>query len=319
MDYNIEIKKLVEKGTINMQNKIPMFLYNKLIEEYGEELAEEIITGYSKKRLVTLRVNTLKTNTENIMNILNTENIKYNTVEWSKDALIIENANENDIRNLGIYINGEIYLQSLSSMIPPIILEAQKDENILDMTSAPGGKTTQIAALTNNTALITACEKNKIRLDKLKYNIEKQGATKVNVMNVDARKLDDFFAFDKILLDAPCSGSGTIYIEDKNLQNIFTEELLKRSIKTQNELLQKAIKILKPGKELVYSTCSILKEENEENIQKIVKKGNIEIVPLKKENLKGIPMLPVKLDGTICVKPTELYEGFFVAKIKKLK
>ena len=92
-------------------------------------------------------------------------------------------------------------------------------------------------------------------------------------MNIDAQKLDDFFSFDKVLLDAPCSGSGTLNTNDKNLEKYFTKELIQRSEKTQSELLQKAINVLKPGNEMVYSTCSILQEENEENIQKYIKKG----------------------------------------------
>ena len=204
-------------------------------------------------------------------------------------------------------------------MIPPIILDAKAGENVLDMTAAPGGKTTQIAALSGNEALITACEKNKIRLEKLKYNIEKQGAKRINVMNIDARNLDEFFSFDKILLDAPCSGSGTIYLNDEKMENKFTEDLIKRSIKFQEELINKALKVLKIGEEMVYSTCSILQEENEQIIQKILNKGNAQIILIDKENLKGIPFLPTKIEGAICVKPTDLYEGFFVAKIKKVK
>lgn len=302
-----------------MNEKIPQFLYNKLINQYGNEITEEIINGYSKKRFVTLRVNTIKSTVENVTNILKENNITYNEVKWSKEALIIKNANENDIRKLKIYENGEIYLQSLSSMIPPIILDAKAGENVLDMTAAPGGKTTQIAALSSNEALITACEKNKIRLEKLKYNIEKQGAKRINVMNIDARNLDEFFSFDKILLDAPCSGSGTIYINDEKMENKFTEDLIKRSIKFQEELINKALKVLKIGEEMVYSTCSILQEENEQIIQKILNKGNAQIILIDKENLKGIPFLPTKIEGAICVKPTDLYEGFFVAKIKKVK
>ncbi len=302
-----------------MNEKIPQFLYNKLINQYGNEITEEIINGYSKKRFVTLRVNTIKSTVENVTNILKENNITYNEVKWSKEALIIENANENDIRKLKIYENGEIYFQSLSSMIPPIILDAKAGENVLDMTAAPGGKTTQIAALSGNEALITACEKNKIRLEKLKYNIEKQGAKRINVMNIDARNLDEFFSFDKILLDAPCSGSGTIYLNDEKMENKFTEDLIKRSIKFQEELINKALKVLKIGEEMVYSTCSILQEENEQIIQKILNKGNAQIILIDKENLKGIPFLPTKIEGAICVKPTDLYEGFFVAKIKKVK
>lgn len=302
-----------------MNEKIPQFLYNKLINQYGNEITEEIINGYSKKRFVTLRVNTIKSTVENVTNILKENNITYNEVKWSKEALIIENANENDIRKLKIYESGEIYLQSLSSMIPPIILDAKAGENVLDMTAAPGGKTTQIAALSSNEALITACEKNKIRLEKLKYNIEKQGAKRINVMNIDARNLDDFFSFDKILLDAPCSGSGTIYLNDEKMVNKFTEDLIKRSIKFQEELINKAFKVLKIGEEMVYSTCSILQEENEQIVQKILNKGNAQIILIDKENLKGTPFLPTKIEGAISVKPTDLYEGFFVAKIKKVK
>lgn len=167
-----------------------------------------------------------------------------------------------------------------------------------------------------NKAMITACEKNRIRVDRLKYNIERQGARGINVMMEDARKLSDFFSFDKILLDAPCSGSGTLNI--RNMQeNSFTEELIKRSIRTQEELLKKALKILKPGSEMVYSTCSILKDENENLLKKVLQNANVTIVPIDKESLVDIPMLPVIIDGTICVAPNELYEGFFIAKIRK--
>ena len=133
----------------------------------------------------------------------------------------------------------------------------------------------------------------------------------------DARNLDDYFSFDKILLDAPCSGSGTINLNDEKLEKIFTEDLITRSVKTQFELLKKRNSGLKSGHEMIYSTCSILKEENEENISKILKSGKVEIVPIDKDIFKGIPLLPVTQNGTICVCPNELYEGFFIAKIRK--
>ena len=297
--------------------EIPQFLYKKLQSQYGEELTKKIANGYSKQRYATLRANTIKTEANNVAKELQKARIEFDKVNWSDNAFIIKNATESDIRNLSIYKNGEIYMQSLSSMIPAIILSPNAGENILDMTAAPGGKTTQIAALSNNQCFITACEKNKIRLDRLKYNLEKQGATSTNVMNIDARKLDDFFSFDKVLLDAPCSGSGTLNTNDENLEKYFTKELIQRSQKTQFELLQKAINVLKPGNEMVYSTCSILQEENEENIQKYIKKGLVEIVPINLKQYEEIPKLPTKIEGTMCICPDELYEGFFVAKLRK--
>lgn len=300
-----------------MINNIPDFLYERLLKQYGEKLTESILKGYYNKRHVTLRVNTLKSNTEQIKDILNSLNIKYKEVMWSREALILEEIDETEIRKLSIYENGEIYLQSLSSMLPAIVLDPQPNENILDMAAAPGGKTTQMASLSQNKALITACEKNKIRAERLKYNIEKQGANKVNVLIEDARNLDSYFSFDKILLDAPCSGSGTININNEKLGNIFTEELINRSVKTQYELLKKAISILKSGHEMVYSTCSILEEENEKNIEKILKNNNIEIVPIDENLFKEANLLPPKIKGTIIVAPNELYEGFFIAKLRK--
>ena len=294
------------------------FLEEKLEKQYGTKITKEIIEGYQTKRKTTLRINTIKSNIEEIKKELEKEKIEYEKIKWSKEALIIKNADEKTIQEMEIYKNGKIYLQSLSSMLPPIILEPKEGTDILDMAAAPGGKTTQIAALTNNKAHITACEKNKIRAERLKYNVDKQGATCVFIMPKDSRFIDDFFSFDQILLDAPCSGSGTLDYNDANVEKYFTEQLIERSSKTQKTLLSKAIKLLKPGHEMVYSTCSILDCENEDVVASVIKSGNIEIVPINFEGMEELPILPAKIPGTLCVKPTELYEGFFVAKIKVL-
>lgn len=294
------------------------FLEEKLEKQYGTKITKEIIEGFQTKRKTTLRINTIKSNIEEIKKELEKEKIEYETIKWSKESLIIKNADEKTIQEMEIYKNGKIYLQSLSSMLPPIILEPKEGTDILDMAAAPGGKTTQIATLTNNKAHITACEKNKIRAERLKYNVDKQGATCVFIMPKDSRFIDDFFSFDQILLDAPCSGSGTLDYNDANVEKYFTEQLIERSSKTQKTLLSKAIKLLKPGHEMVYSTCSILDCENEDVVSSVIKNGNIEIVPINFEGMEELPILPTKISGTLCVKPTELYEGFFVAKIKRL-
>lgn len=292
---------------------VPDFFRDILLQEYGEETSYKIIEGYSKERFTTLRVNRLKSNIDTIKNILSNNNIKYREVDWNSDALIIENVKESDMQKLEIYENGEIYLQSLASMLPPIILNPCEKESILDMAAAPGGKTTQMASMSNGLAMITACEKNKVRAERLKYNLSKQGAGRVSLIIEDARKLNDFFSFDKILLDAPCSGSGTETVKEKN----FTQELIDRSVKTQKELLKKALKIVKKGGTIVYSTCSILKEENENIIKDIIAKGNVEIVPIDVKEFASIPLLPVDIEGVLCVCPTELYEGFFVAQLRR--
>ena len=301
-----------------MINNIPNFLYHFLIEQYGENLTNTILEGYSQKRPVTLRANTLKADITDIKNIFDKLQISYKEVSWYKDALILENTSEDQIKNLEIYQNGEIYLQSLSSMIPPLVISPKENENILDMAAAPGGKTTQMLALSQNKAFITACEKNKIRAERLQYNLNKQGANRVNVMIKDARQLDDFFSFDKILLDAPCSGSGTISIFDRKLESTFTEDLVNRSSKVQHDLLKKAITLLKPGHEIVYSTCSILAKENENILRKFIDLKQIEILPIDVSIFFDAILLPTSIEGTLCIGPSDLYEGFFVARLRKL-
>lgn len=292
--------------------KVPHFLIEKLNNQYGADITKEILEGYGK-RPVTFRINRLKTTVGEIEEELVKQNIKFQKVFWYEDAFIIENNGEEDIRKLSIYQDGKIYLQSLSSMIPVLFLNPKEGTSILDMAAAPGGKTTQLSSIMADKVLITACEKNKIRFERLKYNIEKQGVKKITILNQDARELDDFFSFDSILLDAPCSGSGTLNRED-NLE-YFKKELLEKTKKTQRELLEKAIKILKSGCEMIYSTCSILEEENELQIKNVLNSNNVEIIPL--EQTFDLPLLPSTIPGTIMVKPTNFYEGFFICKLRK--
>lgn len=300
-----------------MKQQLPDFFVKKLEQQYGNELCEKIKESFEKTRFTTFRVNTLKSNNEEIEKALKDNSIEFEKASISDNAYIVKNANEAKIQELEAFKEGKIYLQSLSSMLPPIILEPKENSDILDMAAAPGGKTTQMAAISNNKSHITACERNAIRAEKLKYNIEKQGASCVFCMVKDSREIDDFFSFDQILLDAPCSGSGTLDLQNEKLSKYFTETLIEKSVKTQKQLLNKAIKILKKGSEMVYSTCSILQEENEEEIQSILKTGKVEIVPIEIEKLGNLPVLPTSIKGTLCLMPNEYFEGFFVAKLKK--
>ena len=296
---------------------IPEFLSSRICKDYDLEYVNLIKKGYGVKRPLTLRVNNLKVKLEWVLNYFLENGIEFERVSWYENALIIKNKQEDDLRKLDIYEKGYIYFQSLSSMLPPLFMDFKANDQILDMTAAPGGKTTELAALSNNSVLITAVEKNKIRVERLKYNIEKQGAKRVAILQTDARFLDEYFMFDKILLDAPCSGSGTLFLDEEISQKI-SEELIVRSIEVQKILLSNAIKHLKENGEIIYSTCSILKEENEKVLQAVLKDNpNIEIVPLDLDNYKDLPLLPVLLPGTLCVVPNEYYEGFFVAKLLK--
>lgn len=292
---------------------IPAFL-NEKIAQYYPNNKEEIIQNFSKKRYTTFRINTLKSTKEEVIQTLKEKGFVTEEVPWYPYALLLKNQSLKQLQELEIYKNGSIYVQSLSSMLPVLLLNPKPNEHILDMTASPGSKTTQIAMQTSNHCCITACEKNPYRLQRLQYNLEKQGVKCCTVLNVDARNLDEFFTFDKILLDAPCSGSGTYEIGMKN--PMLTEENLKKIQKVQISLLRKALQILKPHERLVYSTCSIFPFENEEVIEVLQKEFSFKIIPI---SIPFIELLPTKLEGTMTVKPTEQMEGFFVALLEKEK
>ncbi|MGN0776887.1 MAG: RsmB/NOP family class I SAM-dependent RNA methyltransferase [Candidatus Ventricola sp.] len=302
-----------------MHEGVPAYLAQLLRAQYGEETAERIAQGYAAQRAVTLRANTLKADAKTVREKLAAQGIETSPVAWYADAMIVHGAREDALTGLDLYERGEIYLQSLSSMIPPLLLGAQPEENVLDMAAAPGGKTTQIAALTGNRAMVTACEMNRIRADRLRYNVQRQGATRVTVMNIDSRNLDDLFSFDRILLDAPCSGSGTVQLGNPRSRGQFSKEFLARTTKQQEALLLKALRLLRPGREMIYSTCSVLAQENEEIVGRALRKAHAEVVPLDLSAFDAVPRLPVSIPGTLCVAPDELHEGFFVAKIRRTK
>lgn len=318
---------------------LPSFFEPLLIEQYGPELAALIVAGCNVRRASSLRANALYATREEVAKCLDDAGISWSPVGWYEDAFVIEDAGDKPLWDLPAYEEGKVYLQSLSSMLPPLVLGAQPGIDILDMCAAPGGKTTQLAAIGGKGTHITACEMHAPRAEKLEYNLRKQGAKNVVVMRTDARQLDEFFSFDRILLDAPCSGSGTLRTRDSKLHAHFTEKLIQKSCKSQRALLDKALTLLKPGGTLVYSTCSVLKCENEDIVKAALKqasrRGTYEIEPVELEGAAllpanevcasdvkdagKIPVLPTNVEGTLCVCPTDQFEGFFVAKIKRVK
>ncbi|MBQ8081448.1 MAG: RsmB/NOP family class I SAM-dependent RNA methyltransferase [Clostridia bacterium] len=289
------------------------WLLARLRAVYGEN-AGRIIEGLNAERATTLRVNTLKADRGEALAALRQAGLQPQLVPFYEDAALLPPRSEGILRGLPLYENGGIYLQSLSSMLPPLFLQARPGEDVLDMAAAPGGKTSQIAALTEGKAFITACEIQHIRAERLRANMKRLGCGRVTVIEQDARRLDDFLRFDRILLDAPCSGSGTLTLSDERSVFAFSERLVENSARLQRALLKKGAALLKKGGVLLYSTCSLLPEENEEAVRAALSLG-LTLEPLDKSGFEALPILPNGLPGTLTVCPTEAYEGFFVAKL----
>ena len=301
----------------------PSFFEPLLADHYSAQDVERILQGSSVSRKVSLRANTLTSNATEIARSLEDAGIAHNPVSWYADAFVIEDATVRDIWALEAYDQGKLYLQSLSSMLPPLVLGAGPGLDILDMCAAPGGKTSQLAALGGPGTHITACEMSAPRAEKLEHNLRKLGAGNVLVMRQDARRLDEFFRFDRILVDAPCSGSGTLRAGNPKMFKRFTPTLVEKCRRQQAALLEKALSLLKPGGTLVYSTCSVLPQENEQQVKaalkRVRKRGSYEVSPIVLPEAASAadapPLLPNSLPGTLTICPTDLFEGFFMARI----
>ncbi len=305
------------------KNKLPLDFITELNNTFNPRIVDKILTGMLEKRYTTLRVNNIKYNIVDLKEYLDNIGIEYELVPWYKDALVILNANESKVKNLEIYKNGYIYLQSLSSMIPPLVLEPKENEKVLDLTAAPGSKTTQMASMMNNKGYIFANELDKIRCDKLKYNINMQGANICEVINGKGEDIGEQYKeqFDKVLLDTPCSGEGRFLLSDEKTYANWNVNEVKKLVKVQKDLFLSAYKALKKGGTMVYSTCTLNRYENEEILNFALSKFDIEIEKIDidlKNTLKGITKgYREEIKNAIRVLPTKEQEGFFVAKILK--
>ena len=296
--------------------RIPVFLREELQRRYSEDVCRRVAEGYGADRLSSFRVNKLKGDVQAVRTGLEDLGIEYRNPDWAEDAFILSEKDEVIIRKSQMYENGEIYMQNLSSMLPPRIVSIPDGIDILDMCAAPGGKTTEIMSLTGGKVNVTACEKDKIRADRLRYNLQKQGCRGVNLLNCDARKLDSFLRFDMIFLDAPCSGSGTVLSDRPETYKAFSEKLVNNSSKLQYQLLSKGLSLLKSAGTLIYSTCSILPQENEEVVLRAIEGKRFKLMSCS-EALRSIPSIPCSISEAIQVCPTDEYEGFFCVAIVK--
>lgn len=308
----------------DVKKRLPVEFIDGLYSQFSAGTVDKILSGMIGERFTTLRVNTIKYSSQMLMNYFKENNIKFERVLWYKDAFIIKNANERDIEKLDIYKEGLIYLQSLSSMVPPIVLNPHEGEKVLDMTSAPGSKTTQMAAIMNNRGYILANELDRIRVERLKYNINLQGASIVEVRIGRGEKLGENFAeqFDRVLLDAPCSGEGRFLVNDAATYRKWSTREVKRLSSLQKKLIESGYKALKKGGVLVYSTCTLNRNENEEVIEFACASFGFKTEEITLD-IKSTGIIDTNdsnnvRNGMLRILPSKEMEGFFVCKLKKL-
>ncbi len=297
-----------------------------MIERYSRLTDWEEFKKYSLAFLRrSIRINPLLGDAEETKKDIEEKGWKLEPIPWCKEGFWISHAERRDVGNLLEHHLGKIYVQEAASMIPPLVLNPQPGEIVLDMCAAPGSKTTQMGAMMDNKGLIVANDFKGLRMQSLGINLQRSGLTNVLISLMHGKRFYQF-AFDKILLDAPCSGTGTIRKSLKTIR-IWNPLTISKLARQQQELIQRAFENLKPGGEMVYSTCSVEPEENEGVVDFLLRKfPEADVVKVKLLGLKT--SAPVKeFDGAVydsrIGKAIRIWpqdndtEGFFVCKIKK--
>ncbi|HEX8763427.1 MAG TPA: RsmB/NOP family class I SAM-dependent RNA methyltransferase [Candidatus Saccharimonadales bacterium] len=234
-----------------------------------------------------------------------------------------------DIRDSEPVMSGQVFIQNAASWLPIIALDPRPEEVILDVCAAPGGKTSHVAARTNNRAVIWANDNSRARLAKLQANMARLTAKVTNYTLFDAtqlaRKLDGQ-QFDKILLDAPCSGEGMMNLKNDKDFNTWSVAHIKRLQQLQKRILSQAWQLLRPGGTLVYSTCTIAPEENEAVIDYLLRsREDVRIQPFDLDLPNRVPPVQewngrkfsAETQKCMRLKPSQTIEAFFVCKLKK--
>lgn len=299
------------------------------IKRYASLTDWDAFKAYSLSFLrKAIRVNTLKIPIEACVQRLEAKGWRLTPIPWCSAGFWIENPERRDVGNLLEHHLGYFYVQEAASMIPPLVLDPQPHETILDMAASPGSKTTQLAAMMQNTGVIVANDYKADRLAALGMNVQRVGAMNVIITEMRGEGIRGL-QFDRILLDAPCSGTGTICKSPKTI-DIWNPLMVRRLQKQQQRLIGSAWKLLKPDGTLVYSTCTMEPEEDEAVIDFLLKQHDDALVdPIKDAELPGLkrsaPVMEFegeRYDGAIrgCLRiwPQDNgTEGFFVARIKK--
>lgn len=306
-------------SALDVKRKLPQAFVDNLYELFSPLTVDKILSGMAGERYTTLRVNTLKYDIQSLMRYFKEKNIKFERVTWYQDAFIIKNVTEKEIQKLDIFEKGYIYLQSLSSMVPPLVLNPKPGEKVLDLTAAPGSKTTQMAAMMQNTGSILANELDKIRCERLQYNVTAQGASIVTVSNDYGERIGSKYsqAFDKVLLDTPCSGEGRFLATDPRTYRSWSERKVSELVKMQKKLFKSAYEALKPDGTMVYSTCTLNLAENEQILEWALEQFNLKLLDIELELREIQQGQTESTKQAIKILPSRNTEGFFVAKLLK--
>jgi tRNA (cytosine49-C5)-methyltransferase len=300
----------------------------KFIERYSQLTEWDEFKKYCLAFLPrSIRVNTLKAKVGDVCKSIKAKGWILEAIPWCESGFWIHHRDRRDTGNLLEHKLGYIYIQEAVSMLPPLFLDPKPGEMVLDMCAAPGSKTSQIAAMMKNSGLLLANDYRGQRIQSLGINLQRMGVTNTIVTLMNGERFSGLNC-DKILVDAPCSGTGTIRKSLKTIK-MWNPKMLRKISNQQKKLLMTAWKNVKPGGVVVYSTCSLEPEENEAVVSWLLDSvDDAKLVEVKLPGLK-VGKAVKEFEGVVYHRDIDKVcrvwpqdnntEGFFVAKLVKKK
>jgi 16S rRNA (cytosine1407-C5)-methyltransferase len=311
---------------------LPEAFRERLERIVSREKLSQILDTFDAPKNVTFRVNTLKSTPQQLETKLSAANIEFEKIDWDilDGVYRIPNANKQALTQTSMFYEGELYIQNLSSMIPPLLLSPQPEETVLDLAAAPGGKTLMLAGMMQNTGWLSAVEMQRERFFRMCDNLKTQGVTNAHTYMTDGRSVGKKCPemFDRILLDAPCSSEARFKTHDPKSMSYWSIHKVKETSKLQQRMLLSAYDALKVGGRLVYSTCSFSPEENESPLNYLLKRHaeHLRTLPitLPFDNIQkplekwGKETYDERIQNAVRILPTDTIDGFFICLLEKL-
>ncbi|ANZ58539.1 16S rRNA (cytosine(967)-C(5))-methyltransferase [Fructilactobacillus lindneri] len=301
---------------LSIKFSVPVWIIEQLNNQLGKEKTEKILESINEPANQSLRVNIKSTNPSSLTKMLEEKGFEVESSKVAANALVVSNGNA---AHTDLFKDGLFTIQDESAMLPVQSMQIASDDYILDACAAPGGKTTQIAEYLT-TGKVEALDLHENKLNLIKKNAERMGvANQIEVHACDSRKLDKLFndeTFDKILVDAPCTGMGLIRRKpeiryDKSIRDV---ESLSR---IQSQILDAVAPKLKVGGQLVFSTCSIINQENSANVTKFLNEHH-NFAPIRVETKMNLK--PDRPEDYLKIFPDDYgSDGFFISGFKKVK
>ena len=308
MDVKDKIDRLVYQYSYE-----PWFI-RMMYKQYGEENGRKILSGLNATPKVTVRVNANKGEYDEVFERL--EEMGYDVEEGyaCPEAIIIKGGSS--IENNELFREGLITVQDESAMLVSPLLDLKPGDIALDLCAAPGGKTTHIAELLENEGKVYSFDLHENKLSLINENVERLGLNNVEIEAMDATKLNSKYVAcaDKVLIDVPCSGLGIIRKKPEIKWN-KSRKALKDLVPTQREIMENAWAYLKNGGTMIYSTCTLNIEENQDNVEWFLNKHKD--AKVEKIFLGNMDNFIYNNDGSLTILPNEYMDGFYIAKIYK--